>query len=345
MAYAFRDTISWLYLYNGSTAKSPKPKAEYLELYDKIMGKIQDFKNVEYLKIEVVVTKQEEEEILQCKLESYLSAAKFASLRTVIYIPHRTTSKNYRQAEGIVTTDEEQRLSRIKPTPWVKVFYADNISLNDKSVRYLMHKFPRLEDLTLNDSEGIRNDSGDGEDNGDNGRTTQRQKEQACKLNHMLMMQFFQYSVKMRSFYIHYCFPDDKIVNVVNRFVHFAADSTDKQLVPSINYSTRRTMESYPNMRIFQACYADDKKMNCTCFISIMIREDLLLILHYYPILKYWMLLGPKSATLLLMVEKQDNNVKKVISLSILIFLDKMLICLLKNLLSKVLQWVIALNT
>lgn len=161
-AYAFRDTITWLYIYDGSPTRSPRPKEEFVEMYDNIMEKIQDFKNVKYLKVEVVITRQEEKENLEGKLESYLSAAEFPALTTVYHTPHRTNAIIFEPTtvtatnddEGIVITEQEQQdLSSVAPMTRVEMFYADNITLNDKSVQYMMHKFPQLEIYSLNSRE------------------------------------------------------------------------------------------------------------------------------------------------------------------------------------------------
>lgn len=117
---------------------------------------------MKYLKVEVVITRQEEKENLEGKLESYLSAAEFPVLTTVYYTPHRTNAIIFEPTtvtatnddEGIVITEQEQQdLSSVAPMTRVEMFYADNITLNDKSVQYMMHKFPQLEIYSLNSRE------------------------------------------------------------------------------------------------------------------------------------------------------------------------------------------------
>lgn len=109
-----------------------------MELYDNIMANIQDFKNVEILKLEIVVTKSEAEESLKHNLESYLSAAKFPSLTNVTYIPHSTnaitlgpatataasTSNEQQQDEGTIIMEQDQDLANVKPKPKVTEFYG-----------------------------------------------------------------------------------------------------------------------------------------------------------------------------------------------------------------------------
>lgn len=56
------------------------------------MDHLQDFKKVTLLKVEVSVTKHQEEQGLQYTLDSFLSAARLPSLKGVDYIPHRSTT-------------------------------------------------------------------------------------------------------------------------------------------------------------------------------------------------------------------------------------------------------------
>lgn len=127
--------------------------------------------------------------------------------------------------------------------------------MKDDSVQYLMHKFPRLKILSLNDKTKAANGgaSDDDDDESDDDTATQRpQTEYQCMLNPMLMVQFFKYLTKMRYFNIQYCFPGEKLVNVVKRYIHLAASPNNKKkLALDIRHSSNQPRSNYPNMRIF----------------------------------------------------------------------------------------------
>jgi hypothetical protein len=225
LCFAFRRTTNGLHLVDGSTAKSPEPGAYYVKLYNTTLEKLQDFKNAKRLAVKVFTT----ENIF--KLGSFLQ-----KLRMILFVSYflqcRTTSSTL-DADGDEKEGVIQDSTAVVPKSSVKRFYGDRIILTDESARYLMQKFPQLEYLSLNKI---------GDSN-----TTRRQY--PIKLNTMLMVQFFEYLLKINCFDIQFIFHGDNVIDVVSRIVRFVAASNKKKFQACyclLSRPTNRKLSLYP---------------------------------------------------------------------------------------------------
>lgn len=132
---AYRNILERLFLSDGATENSPSPKAAQVREYKRLMDKVEDFRDIKELTVDIFTNKS------LFKLETH--TAKFPHLESIVYVPFRNKLDDL--TEGVITD-----LSQVTPVPTLKELNATSIALTDHTVAYLMHKFPNMIQLILN---------------------------------------------------------------------------------------------------------------------------------------------------------------------------------------------------
>lgn len=135
------------------------------------------------------------------------------------------------EEEGEITN-----LSTVPQLPTVKIFYGDKMMLTDNSIRYLMHKFPKLKTLKLNTFP-------------DPGRNT-KASQTFDFLDATTMLAFFQYISRVSDFQIYGKFIGQDTVDVIGALLQATRPPKDYKIHISYKDAQEEEPVYYPFMKL-----------------------------------------------------------------------------------------------